>query len=235
MKANELRERMIALADERYRSFSASLIPNVGPMLGVRLPELRKMARQIAAGARGTEGDWRVWYAQADDLYFEDRMLLGMVIGYAPFDDVEERLRYMADFVPRIDNWSICDSFCTGLKFTRTCRERVWSFLQPYLSSDKEYELRFAIVMLLNYYVEESDLEAVLERLDRIRHEGYYVKMAVAWAIATCYVKFPERTMIYLHDNMLDKFTYNKALQKIVESRHVDRMAKERIKGMRLR
>jgi 3-methyladenine DNA glycosylase AlkD len=221
-----IREQLIDLAEEEYRLFSSALIPTIDNVLGVRLPELRKLAKQIA------REDWRSYLRQADDDYFEEIMLQGMVIGYAKAD-IEEILRYVSDFVPKIDNWSVCDSFCTGLKFTKANRARVLAFLQPYLVSDREYEIRFGVVMLLNFYIEEDSVTQVLQRLDSIRHEGYYVKMAVAWAVSICYVKFPEAGLAYLNDNSLDDVTYGKALQKITSSHRVDQATREMIRGLR--
>lgn len=221
-----IRAQIIALADEKYRQFSASLIPNINNVVGVRLPELRKLARNIA------KSDWRAYLAQADSDYFEEVMLQGMVIGSAKAD-VEEILHHVAAFVPKIDNWSVCDSFCSGLKIASSHKERTWEFIQPYLASDKEYEIRFGVVMLLNYYVDEDYIHQVLERLDRIKHEGYYVKMAVAWAVSICFVKLPDITVDYLRSNSLDDFTYNKALQKITESYRVAPETKALIRSMK--
>ncbi|MGG4393948.1 DNA alkylation repair protein [Paenibacillus thiaminolyticus] len=221
-----IRAQIMALADEKYRQFSASLIPNINNVVGVRLPELRKLARIIA------KGDWRAYLAQADSDYFEEVMLQGMVIGCAKAD-VEEILHHIAAFVPKIDNWSVCDSFCSGLKITSLHKERVWEFIQPYLESEKEYDIRFGVVMLLNYYIDELYIHLVLERLDRITHEGYYVKMAVAWAVSICFVKLPDITMDYLRSNSLDDFTYNKALQKITESYRVAPDTKALIRSMK--
>lgn len=221
-----IKEQLLGLADEDYRKFSAGLIPNIDNVLGIRLPELRKLAKSLA------RGDWRAYLDQADSEYFEEIMLQGMVIGYAK-SDVEERLRYIEGFVPKIDNWSVCDSFCTGLKFTTRNKERVWEFLQPYLRSDQEYEIRYAVVMLLNFYMDEHYIPMILQRLDRISHEGYYVKMAVAWALSYCYIVLPGPTMAYLDNNSLDDFTYNKALQKITESNRVDPETKIVIRRMK--
>lgn len=223
---NTIKEQLLQLADEEYRKFSAKLIPNINHVLGVRLPELRKLAKHIA------KADWRTYLQQADDEYFEETMLQGMVIGYVK-TDIEEILRYVADFVPKIDNWSVCDSVCVGLKFTKDNKERVWDFLQPYLSSDKEYEIRFGVVMLLDFYIEEAYISRVLRLLDNIQHEGYYVKMGVAWALSICYIKLPEPTMAYLQSNTLDDFTYNKALQKIIESFRIDQETKGIIRSMK--
>lgn len=222
-----IRKQIFELQEASYQKFISALIPNIDNVLGVRMPELRKLAKEIA------KGDWRTYLQTANDEYFEEVMLQGLVIGYAKAD-VEELLTYVETFVPKIDNWSVCDSFCTGLKFTKQNKERVWSFLQPYLISDKEYELRFGIVMLLDYYIEPDYIDRVLDLLDDVQHEGYYAKMAVAWALSICFVKLPDQTMKYLTgDHSLDLFTYNKALQKITESTRVGADVKEIIRGMK--
>lgn len=223
---NIIRKQIFELIDIDYQKFSAALIPNINNVLGVRLPELRKIAKKIV------KDDWRTYLETAKDEYFEEIMLQGMVIGYVK-TDIEELLLYVASFVPKIDNWSVCDSFCTGLKCTKENKDRVWEFLQPYLSSKKEYEIRFGVVMLLDYYIETEYIERVLNILDRVKHEGFYAKMAVAWAISFCYVRFPELTMKYLRNNTLDDFTYNKALQKITESNRVDKETKSLIRSMK--
>lgn len=221
-----IRDQLMGLADEEYRKFSASLLPTIDHVIGVRLPELRKLAKAIA------RNDWRSYLKRADNDFFEEMMLQGMVIGYAKAD-LEEILNYVSVFVPKIDNWSVCDSFCTGLKFTPANKERIWEFIQPYLRSEKEFELRFGVVMLLLYYVDEEHIQSVLARLDTIRHEGYYAKMAVAWALSVCYVKLPAPTMNYLLTHTLDTFTYNKALQKITESYRVNPETKNIIRRMK--
>lgn len=223
-----IRKQIFELIDTDYQKFSAALIPTINNVLGVRLPELRKIAKKIV------KGDWRTYLETAKDEYFEEIMLQGMVIGYVK-TDIEEILSYVASFVPKIDNWSVCDSFCTGLKFTKENKERVWEFLQPYLSSKKEYELRFGVVMLLDFYIETEYINRVLILLDRVKHEGVYAKMAVAWAVSICYVKFPDSTMTYLRNNTLNDFTYNKALQKITESNRVDKETKSLIRSMKRR
>jgi len=221
-----IREQLFELAEEEYQRFSSALLPNIDNVLGVRLPALRKLAKAIA------KGDWREFMATAENQYFEEVMLQGMVLGYVKAD-IEETLQYTSNFVPKIDNWSVCDSFCNGLKFTKDNMERVWDFIQPFLCSKEEYEVRFGVVMLLNFYINKEYIERTLEVLDNIKHPGYYVKMAVAWAVSICYIKFPKETMEYLKNNTLDDFTFNKSLQKITESLRVDKETKMLIKNMK--
>lgn len=221
-----IKKQLEALAEDEYRIFSSGLLPNTDNVLGVRLPLLRKIARQLS------KGDWRDYLQTAQDDSFEEIMLQGMVIGYIKCP-AEERFFYIQNFVAKIDNWSVCDSFCTGLKFTKENTERVWEFLAPYLHSEREFDIRFAVVMLLFYYIDETHLDKVLDILDAVRHQGYYAKMAVAWAVSICYIRFPARTMIYLNNNHLDDFTYNKALQKITESLQVDNETKKQLRAMK--
>jgi len=221
-----IEEQIFELIDEEYQKFSSALLPNIDNVLGVRLPALRKLAKAIA------KEDWCKFIETSDKEYFEEVMLQGMVLGYVK-TDIEEILKYVADFVPKINNWSVCDSFCIGLKFTKDNMSRVWDFIQPFLFSREEYEVRFGVVILLDFYINEEYIDGVLKLLDNTKHDGYYVKMAVAWAISICYVKFPEQTMEYLKDNTLDDFTYNKSLQKITESLKVDNETKVIIRSMK--
>jgi 3-methyladenine DNA glycosylase AlkD len=226
MDRNEkIREQLNELAEEKYRNFSASLTPGKVNILGVRLPLLRKLAKQIV------KGDWRSYLMEATDDSMEEALLQGMVIGYCDAEP-KEVLELAKTFIPKIDCWPVCDSFCGGLKLTDKNKELVWEFLQPYFASEQEYEIRFGVVMLLHYLLPEY-APLAFAHFDRIKQEGYYVKMAVAWVLSMYYVRFPEVTMSYLKDNRLDKFTYNKTLQKITESLKVDKETKALIKGMK--
>lgn len=219
-------EHIRALADEPYRRMQNKIVPGVENILGVRVPKLRALAKQIA------KGDWRAYLSDARDDTMEEVMLQGLVIGYAKAEP-EEKLRFLAEFVPKIDNWAVCDVCCSSLKFTEKNREKVFDFLQRYLQSSREFELRFAIVMLMDFYITEDYIDSLLKLYDGIHHEGYYVKMAVAWAISVCFVKFPEKTMQYLRSSGLDDWTYNKGLQKITESYRVDDATKAVIRSMK--
>ena len=87
--------------------------------------------------------------------------------------------------------------------------------------------------MMLNYYITEEYIDIVLKSLDKISHDGYYVKMAVAWAVSICFIHFEDKTMDFLKNNNLDDFTYNKSLQKICESLRVNKDTKILIKSMK--
>lgn len=224
-----IRNKILTLAETDYKKFQNALIPGEDRLLGVRLPKLRELAKEIS------KGDWRGYldHTLSDcDEYFEETMLQGMVIGYAKAD-LQEILKYTEQFAPKIRNWAICDSFCTGLKIAKKYPERVWEFLLPYLKSDQEFKIRFAVIMMMSHFINDSYIDEILIKLDQVSHNGYYVKMGVAWAISVCFVKYPEKTLTYLNGNHLDLFTYNKSLQKIIESNRVDKETKDFIRKLK--
>ena len=221
-----VRERLLAMQELKYQEFQKKLIPNCDKILGVRSPELRKLAKEIC------KGDWRTFLAENDREYYENDLLQGFVTAQAKMD-YEERLERIRAFVPRINNWAVCDGFCTSLKDTKKHKEEMWDFLQDYLKSEEPYEIRFGVVMLLCYYVETEYLTQAFAAFDAISHEEYYVRMAVAWAVSIYYIHYPEETDKYLRNNKLDDWTSNKALQKIVESYRIDEETKQRIRSMK--
>lgn len=224
----EIRKQLESLAEPDFQQFTAKLIPNIPSekILGVRLPKLRKIAKKIA------KDHAEEYLKTASDQSYEEIMLQGMVIGYLK-EDLEKIQAKTARFVKKIDNWSVCDSFCSGLKITKNHKEEMWQFIQPYLKDQRTYYIRFGIVMMIFYFIEETYLEDVLKKLDQIQQSDYYVKMAEAWAVSICYVRFPQRTLQYLKENGLDDFTYNKSLQKIIESQKTDPETKRMIRSLK--
>ena len=224
----KVREELISLSDEKYRDFHKNLCPGVENILGVRLPILRKISKNLAK-------DNYIDYLNNKDLkYYEEIMIKVLIIGYIKVDN-DTRFNYIKNFIPYIDNWAVCDSFCNNLKFTNKNMNKVWNFLMTYLSSSNEFELRFVIVMILNYFLTDEFIDDVLNIFNNIHHEGYYVKMAVAWAISFAYIHFPQKTLEFLKNNNLDKFTYNKSLQKIIESNRVSKDDKDLMRTMKVK
>lgn len=216
-------------SEEKYKKFSSALIPGVNNILGVRLPMLRKIAKEIA------KNDWQKFISNLDvngEEYMEDTLLAGLVLSYIK-EDFDLMLNLTKNFVPKIKNWAVCDCFCNGLKFVNKNKKAAFKFLIPYLESDEEYKLRFGVVMLLSHFIEPDFIDEVLKILFNIKSDYYYAKMAVAWGISICYIKFPQKTLKYLKNNSLDDFVHNKAISKIIESFRVSKENKEKLKLLR--
>lgn len=214
------------LADEPYRIFQSRLLPGTENILGVRIPKLWKLARRLVK----EEGSG--YLERASDGTYEEIMLQGMVIGLLK-EDVGQMLKRLPSFMAKANNWAHCDIVCSGLKKVKEDRESVLAFLKPYITSENEFEARFAVVLLLNYYIDGVYIDTTLNLLQQAVHPGYYVKMAVAWALSVCYVQFPEKTLRCMKEGNFEDFTYNKTLQKITESYRVSKEEKAFIRSLK--
>ena len=221
------------MQDEKYSQFQIKLCLGVNNIIGVRLPELRKYAKNISK---------LVSYAEIPTKYYEEIMLKGMLIG------LEKEINYeqIENFIPLINNWAVCDTFCGSLKKVKNDKERMWYFLQKYLKSQKEYEIRFAVVMILDYYIDQKYIDKVLNILSKIKHEGYYAQMAVAWAYSVCFIKFYDKTKKFFEEELIkkennkftikiDNFTYNKSIQKAIESYRLTKEQKDELRKLKIK
>lgn len=227
MTNQEIRKKLEELADEKYKKFHTGLCPNSNEIIGVKVPILRNLAKEIVQ-----DGNVEDYLNNALDNSYEEITLQGMVLGYWK-TSIENFTKYLQSFIPKINSWAVCDTTVAGFKITKKNMEYMWDFIQKYLKSEKEFELRFSIVMMLDYFINDKYIDQVLEIINNIKHEGYYVKMAVAWTIQVAFVKYEDKTMKLLKNNKIDDWTFNKALQKIIESYRVDDETKNIIRKMK--
>lgn len=241
---------LIENSEEEYREFSKGLVPGDINMLGIRLPLLRKKAKELA------KGNWKE-ELETEDLYFEEIMLRGMMISYAK-GSLEEMLPYIKDFIPRVNNWSVCDSVFSKMDVLRTDRERTWELIQPYLYSDREFEVRVGIIIMMQHLLKCDEQGKTMKRLRTVSWEDcvsaeetpgtylhrilealnreftqYYASMAAAWTIAEAFCCYPAAVYAFLQDNRLDDETYNRSLRKITESLIPEPEVKDRIRKMK--
>lgn len=220
----KIREKLRDCSEEKYRKFMKKLIPEEDKILGVRMKDLRKIAKELLK-----EDNFEEYVLSKEVIYNEEVMLQGLLIGKIRGEiDVIERT--IEQFIPRIRNWCICDSFCSELKIAKNHKKEMWIFLKSYYLSKKEYEIRFALVMTLKYFIEEEYLDEIFFYVDNIQSEEYYACMGIAWLLAEIFAKFPERVFMYMNNNKMNVFTYSKTIQKICESSKVSCKKKEEIK-----
>ena len=224
-----IKEELFAIKDLSYRDFNKKLCPDTKRnMIGIRIPILRNFAKE-----KLRQEDFRELLEKIDDEYFEEILLQGFLIGYAKCS-FEEKTKYIKNFVPKIDSWQISDTFVPTLKIKEKELDEAFKFIKPYFKSKKEFEVRFAVIMLLDYYIREEYIDEIIKILDEINYDGYYVKMAVAWCLAEIGVKYNKKAMEYLKgENKLDNFTFNKTLQKMIESYRIDETQKKMLKNMK--
>jgi len=218
-----LREELFNLQDLKYRDFHSALVPNIDKeqIIGVRLPELRKIGKKLT----DNNFDWH---------YYEEIMLHGFYIGYAKLS-YKERISLLTEFIPYINNWAVCDCVSSTLKFVNKNRSDFLEFLKPYMNSQKEYELRFAVVMLMDYYLDDEYLKFTVDYLSKIKSDYYYVNMAVAWALSVAFVKDSNLVLPLIENYALEPFVHNKTISKICDSYRVDKPIKEKLKTYRIK
>lgn len=231
----EIRKELIKNSDENITKLTEKLCPNIEDyeILGIKIPILRKRAKQIASSDNFEKYLEEINNSKLKK-YLEEIILEGLIIAYSKID-LEKKLEMMKNYVPKINNWLINDTVCATIK-TKDNKELklLWNFITPYLKSKNQFEVRFAVVMMLDNFIIEEYVDKVIEKLDKVENTEYYAEMAISWTLAEIGIKFNEKAMKYLKgNNNLDKFTFNKTLQKMRESYRISKEQKEELKKMK--
>lgn len=218
-----LREELFNNRDLKYRDFHKKLVPNVdeSKIIGVRVPIVRKIAKSA-------------FQNNAENLceYYEEKEVFGLTISMKKCS-VEEHKKDISDFVSLIDNWGICDTCTASMKFIAKDKTQYFDFLSSYIGTG-EYPTRFAIVALMDYYLDDDYIDCVFDLYKTISSDKYYVNMALAWAYSTAFVKYEEKVIGLIKSKTLSPWVQNKTIQKIRESYRVDKETKEKLKEYKI-
>lgn len=211
---------LISLEDIEYRKFHSSLLGVEKRVIGIRTPKLKKIAQEIS------KGEWEKFISYSQNTYYEEGVIKGLVLGFIKVD-YETRKMYVENFIVDIDNWATCDIVVGNLKFLKKEKDRYYNFIKECTSSDNPWKIRFGLVILLGYYLEDRYIDEIFLLCSSVTNRGYYVKMAQAWLISIMFIKFRDKTINYLENNNLDSWTQNKTIRKIRESTRVTREDKD--------
>ena len=213
--------------NEKYQKFASSLLPNTNNVLGVKLPTLKKIAKDII---KNNKTDY--FLSNNKDEFFELTLIEAFIIGNLKIK-FSEKLKLIKNFIPKITNWSICDSLCASLKEIKDNKEETKIFIEKYFKSNKEYELRFCFVILLNYFI-DSDFDYVIQKISDFNNNKYYAKMAVAWALSYCFIFNYNKTLKLMSSLKTPKDVIKKGITKAIESKQISTEQKEELKSLRL-
>lgn len=220
--------RLQAMAEPDYARFSASLIPDPPPILGVRLPRLRALAKELARILPNEPG---LWDALAGP-YLEQAMLHGMLIGAAQMTD-QERLARLEGFLPRVSNWSVCDSTAASCKWMARAPHFWLPWLEELALRDEEFAARFGLVCLLDHFTDTPEgRRATLAACESARCPALYTRLGAAWAVSIAAVKEPPLGLDFLQSDRLDDFTHNKSIRKICESRRATPAYRDAVRAL---
>ncbi len=225
-KYNEMRERLAFYADDEYRDFSMRGIPSERPFIGVRIPKIRELAGLVPEEKIEE-------FLEVSPVTFEEVIARGFLICRLPY---EEMIFHLDSQINYIDDWAACDTFCSGLgKLVRKRRAEFLELKVEKLLEDKRgFAVRVGLVLLKCYYVDFDYLAVIFDVVERLgERKEYYVRMAIAWLLAECFIKFPDETTSYLSVSHLPRWTYNKTISKICDSLRVEPEIKETLGRMR--
>ena len=224
----EILKTLFALQDLKYRDFQAELMPTVDPetVIGVRTPELRRLAKEYAKTPESRE-----FLKLLPHRYYEENNLHGFLL--ETVKDYGQAMEYVENFLPYINNWATCDMVCPKV-FGKHLPEllekiRVW------IASGETYTVRFGLGMLMRFYLDEAFRPEYLELAASLRSEEYYVNMMTAWYFATALAKQYGAALPYLQERRLDPWTHNKTIQKALESRRISEEQKTCLRALRIK
>ena len=221
-----IRQELYALQDLKYRDFNSSLIPNIEKrtIIGVRVPEVRKLAKKLFA-----EIDCFRYFNILPHGYFEENLLHAFMI--EKINDFDICIKAAEDFLPYIDNWAVCDSFFPPV--FKKQKEKLLPRIPRLIKSGHTYTVRYAIEILMRLFLDESFKAEYLETVSSVDSEDYYVNMMRAWYFATALAKQYESAIVYIKENRLDDWTHNMTIKKAVESRRINAETKSYLKTFR--
>ena len=226
MKYDDYLKELNSLQDLKYKEFNSKIIVSDN-VIGVRTPDLKRIAKTIS------HSNYDLFIKENKHKYFEDNLVHGLILGYLKLD-FNELKPYIDSFLPHINNWAVCDMTVANLKIFKKnkIKDICFNEIKNYIHDDNPWVNRFGYILLLDYFIDEEYIDEVFE-LCRNYKDHYYVKMAIAWLISICYIKQKGRTLTFLKNNNLDDWTYNKAIQKIIESNRVSSDDKKMLRGMK--
>lgn len=220
---SDIQRYLISKKDEKYCDFIHSLCNTCEkPMIGVRLPILREYAKELVKQDNT---------AVFKDEYFDEIMLHGFYIAYNK-TDFKTKCKQIDEFVPLIDNWSVCDSFVNSLKFIKKNRNEYFPKLKKYLNSKKEFYQRYGLTVLLHHYVTDEYLEDIFDALINVKYNGYYSLMAGAWLLSWCFIYHYDETLCFVKKNEINEFVYKKGIQKSLESYRISDDNKQTLRNL---
>jgi 3-methyladenine DNA glycosylase AlkD len=226
--AQMVRRELFALQDRTYQQFQSKLMPGIPPdtVIGVRIPQLRQLAKRLWRQDSAAE-----YLHQLPHFYYEENNLHGFFLEQiTEFDPAVEELER---FLPYVDNWATCDLMKP--KVLRKNLDRLLPVLQRWMEAEPVYQVRFAIGLLMSWYLDEAFQPEHLDWVASVRREEYYIRMMVAWYFATALAKQYDAAIPYLQTPVLEPWTHNKTIQKAVESRRLTMEQKAYLKTLKVR
>ena len=211
---------LLSLKDDKYKEFNKSIVLNSKyEMIGIRVPNVKDIAKKIK--------DIDEFLKYSGNTYHEEILLQGLVI--SRIKDEEIFYKYFKEYIKKIDNWALCDTFCSSIKIVRKYEDKYFNESIKLSLSDKEFISRVGLVTILDHFINKENLSTIFNTLNSINSDKFYINMAEAWLVCEIYTKYSNETLEFIKNNNLNKFTQNKSISKIRDSYRVSKEEKEEL------
>ena len=207
------------ISEEEYKNFHSKLCFTKYEILGIRVPLMRKIAKQIS------KTNYQEFLSLCTFKYYEEVFINCLIISLIKEESIF--IKYFNEYITKIDNWGICDTFCNSLKIVNTNPTKYFNLCKELSLSKEEFISRVGLIIILNFFIKEEYLKDIFYILNNIISDKYYVNMAEAWLICELYIKYPQPTEEFLKSNNLNSFTQNKSISKIRDSYRIDKETKD--------
>lgn len=227
MSINKITEHLLSLQDIAYKEFNSKLIPTVNKddVIGVRIPVLRKYAKEIKYTA-----DADKFLNSLPHKYTEEYNLHALLL--ENIKDYNDIINALNNFLPFVDNWATCDIM--SIKNFKKHLDILPKQLDIWLNSTHTYTIRFAMKMYMTYYLDERFELKYMQKIAQIRSDEYYVNMMIAWYFATALAKQYDSAIKFLENKELSTWVHNKTIQKAIESFRITQEQKEYLKTLKI-
>lgn len=223
-------EKLRALAESDYKAFNEKLIPTKYEILGIRMPALKKLAKEIA-----TSPDVEIYLKNAEYTTYDHILLYGLVLGSLKKPSLETLFHYLDPLILKFDNWAHVDTIVCTPKIFEKYPDEVLAHFLPLKTHEGEFTKRTFVIILMDYFMNETYIDVTLKHLTEVSQGQYYVDMAIAWAISLGLVKFYDKTLALLEQQAFSKFVHNKAIQKARESYRITPEVKAHLNNMKIK
>ena len=216
---------LIGLKDDKYKEFHSKLTDTNYEIIGIRVPIMRRIAKEIS------KTDIEKFLSLVEDTYYEEIFIEGIVLSNS-----DEKIldKYLVSFIKKIDNWAICDSFCTSLKIVNKKLGKYWMYFTGLIDNNQEFQTRVIIVIMMNYYLYDNYIDRVLYIISNIKSDKYYINMAISWLLSVAVINYQDKVINLLDSKVLSKFIQNKTISKIQDSYRINEEIKDLVKIYRI-
>lgn len=224
---HSITKQLLSKKDEKYREFHKKLVPDTKyEIIGVRVPEIRKTVKNIILQEEIYS------FLRSEHRYYEEYMAHGLIIA-EKIKQTDEIYALLNDFLPKIDNWAICDTVATAIKKLVKNKDLFLKNIKIWINSDRIYTVRFAIVCLLTYFTDKEYTDNTIQLVSAIKTDEYYINMAIAWLYSVILVKNYDGIIRLLENKTFPQFIQNKTIDKARDSFRIDKHKKEYLKTLK--